>query len=137
MKKTQEEKLKLLKETVLYYTENTLRRCVKDSATFGVICYYNGASNKLVESKGCAIGRLLPTELTEKLDKEFEFDYLNSGVFNIINRLPIEVQGYGCEFLTHLQKLHDTNKCWNSEGLSEVGKKSMNDLIYKINNGLI
>lgn len=131
--KTNEEKIQLLNETVAYYSENTLRRCIK--ADFN--CFYDGANNTFTASDGCAIGRLLTKELRAELDLEFKNNSVNSGVFNIFNRLPKEVQSYGKTYLLRLQNFHDNSIFWDDAGLSDYGITEVKYLISQITNNTI
>ena len=130
--KTQEDKLKLLEETKLYYSEDPLRRC---TGHFG--CFYSGSSNKKTTSLGCAIGRLIPTELAEEIDTEFKHNEQFSGVIHIFDRLPTELQEYGKSYLVQLQMFHDSDSYWNDKGITSRGESFYLQFISKIKNNLI
>lgn len=125
-------KLKLLEETILYYSENTLRRCRKDKT-----CFYDGSRNTEVESQGCAIGRILPKELAKQLDDEYTFGSKLSDVVDVYHLLPIEIQDYGVQFLSRLQQIHDANDYWDGNGLTEAGKIAVQRFKYDIEENLI
>ncbi len=131
--KTKAEKLKLIEETVLYYSENPLRRCINTSGN----CFYFGGNNEVTESEGCAIGRIMPKEFAESLDNEFKPDFIHSGVRDIFSRLPKDVKEYGKSFLCDLQALHDSPSYWDKEGLTFEGGLYMEDMIEKHNLHLI
>ena len=125
---TKEKQLQLLEETITYYTENPLRRCIDNDG-----CYYSGDRNKLSESDGCAIGRLIPNELALELDKQGQL-----GVEEIFEDLPIEIQVYGNDFLNKLQSLHDSKSFWDADGLTENGKIFIENFKLRIKtNGFI
>ena len=132
MEKTKEEKIALINETVAYYSEDPLRRCFYESGE----CFYSGTNNKNATSEGCAIGRLIPKELAEELDKEFFYDIGNSGVKEIFDRLPIDLQAYGVKFLSELQGLHDNPEYWREHGLSDEGAERVELLIYNLMNDI-
>ena len=121
MKKTKEEKLALLNETILYYSENTKRRCRQINENGENACFYNGANNNKTESSGCAVGRLIPIELAEELDNRFEG--IDSTVFEVFHFLPQNVKDYGKKFLGKLQLLHDVDEHWDEMGLTEIGNE--------------
>ena len=127
MKMTIEKQLQLLEETVAYYSENTLRRCVIDRH-----CMYSGKLITLTESDGCAVGRLLPKELAEK------FDELGGGIIaKYFDLLPKKIKGYTLNFLRTLQRLHDNPIYWNDSGsgLTKLGKNYFEIFKNEINNG--
>lgn len=121
MNKTiQQKRLEFLEEMVEYYSENTNRRCVSESGN----CYYNPvAAKKQNISEGCAIGRKIPRELQEELDKL-------GGVSNneVFEKLPVELQKLSQNFLTKIQNLHDYSINWNKLGISERGVEEVNDI---------
>ena len=128
----QSKKIAVLNETVAYYSENTLRRCIMDNGT----CFYSGSKNELTESGGCAIGRLLSKELSNLLDNEFTFNKYKGnggcGTKAIFKKLPLEIQDYGENFLRELQTLHDNNVFWRVNDLTIDGKKYVRDIKHKI-----
>lgn len=126
--KTKKDKLKLLKETVKYYSKNTKRRCLQDG-----VCFYNGQRNYRTKSKGCAIGRLLDTETAEMIDKNYSFEGIPSGVDDIFTLLPENIQDYGIDFLTELQNLHDSALHWDESGLTNTGRRKVEIIENAIN----
>ncbi len=133
--KTQEEKLKLLEETVLYYSENTLRRCIRVENVYAK-CFYNGANNELAESKGCAIGRLLSKELAEQFDTIL-FNDSDSSVKFMFKYLPENVQAYGIDYLIELQRIHDNKANWDGNGLTIQGRENVKAIEKSIINKTI
>ena len=49
------------------------------------------------------------------------------------SKLPLDVQEYEENFLSYLQRFHDDKNFWNSEGLTEEGKRFY-ETIYKFIN---
>lgn len=88
-------KLKLLNETIEYYWGIPERKCMNSLER----CQYSATET----SEGCAIGRLIPHDLSQKLDLKA------ATVAEIFEELPLEIQEYGLSFLTALQDAHDGN----------------------------
>ena len=133
--RTKEEKLALLADTIKYYSEDITRRCIGISENdIGLKCYYSGSTINNSNSDGCAIGRLLTPELRQELDDIFSKLSLPSGVNEVWDYLPVDLQSYGKEFLQDLQRLHDGSNNWVSEpnGLSESGKINAEQIKVKI-----
>lgn len=114
----------ILQDTVQYYSQDPEgRRCKNDYS-----CNYSPKTiGKEETSEGCAVGRLLSPKLREYLDKEYEG---KGGVSNddLFSKLPQEVQDLGQEFLSRLQGLHDTDRYWYSEGLTEIGVRAVRQI---------
>lgn len=118
MKTVKERRTAVLQDTVQYYSQDPEGRRCKD---LNECCYSPKTIGKEATSEGCAVGRLLPTELQELLDRDFE----GIGVSNdhLFYALPQEIQDLGQAFLARLQFLHDIEEYWDSEGLTESGKE--------------
>ena len=110
MKSQSELQLAFLEDTIKHY----------NSTNRGVVIYC-GCSY----TAGCAIGRHLSKELCEKLD-----DCESNGVSNtlVFNQLPADLQALGQEFLTLIQKLHDSSEYWDEKGLSSKGLEKANNI---------
>ena len=122
----------VLEDTIKYYSEDTNRRCVKNSG-----CYYNPINaGKEGISEGCAIGRLISEELQIELDSISDSEENGSGVYNleVFILLPEEIQALGQDFLSSLQNLHDSGTFWSRKGLTEAGKRRVTEIkrIYGI-----
>ncbi len=77
--------------------------------------YYNN------EKPGCAIGRHIDDK---DLCKDLDAGLVKSISFTSnFNRLPQKLQDLTKNFLVCVQILHDTEGNWNSQGISEAGKK--------------
>lgn len=117
--------LKLLKETVNFYTTNS-----RSVAPIGHSCYYLSANGCR-----CAFGRLLtPSELQLVHDK-YEFKSLRQ-IFE--NEPYIQARiGMKIEFLEQLQFLHDESKNWATtwKGLSPQGLAFVNKIANDISTG--
>jgi len=123
-------RLELLEDTVKYYSSDTNRRCVSKSGG----CYYSPEKANMVGfSDGCAIGRLLTTELRIKLDS---VDGCDSGVdeYRVFNQLPKEIQLLGAGFLSDLQYLHDSSINWGENILSIAGSGNVSLMRENIEN---
>ena len=127
--KTNQEKAKLLEETIEYYSENTEKRsiglvdnCIK--------CAYSGETVNKKFSSGCAIGRLLTPELSLEIDILFKDK--PSGVAYVWGYLPTDIQAYGLPFLTQLQNLHDSNRNWDTNDLSKNGLTKVNEIVSSL-----
>lgn len=89
--------------------------------------YFNSCKYRL-NGKACAIGR----EISDELAKEFD-DLENTGVYedDIFDALPKRLQRLGKEYLSSIQKLHDSSLNWDNGGLSAKGKQSVESMIKK------
>ena len=93
--KTREE---ILQDAINYYWGKPERKCVDDTKGN---CQYMPS----MTSEGCAIGRLLPEDIVDKLPPD-------AGVYDerVWTRLPEWLKAMGQEFLKDLQILHDTGR---------------------------
>ena len=117
METIKERRTAVLQDTIQYYTQDPTGRRCKDRE----VCRYSPKTiDKEATSEGCAVGRLLPTELQELLDRDFE----GTGVSNdhLFYALPQDIQDLGQTFLVRLQMLHDSDDYWDTDGLSEYGR---------------
>lgn len=106
----------LFDNTINYFNIDNL------SYSFGS-CFYRK------NEKACAIGREIKDELAFKLDN-FSGGY---GVCDVFNLLPKRLQKMGIEFLSSIQDLHDNTNNWTSDGLSETGKNSAQEIAEEFN----
>lgn len=103
--------LEVLEETASYY--NLTNRSMVNSS-----CAYVGDQNC------CAVGRLLPEELLEMIVRR---DYnTDSDVETICSKIEgigsfFQEQELPVEFLLKLQDLHDIDRHWTLNGLSDKG----------------
>lgn len=84
----------LLQDAINYYWGRPERRCVDNSGS----CVYSPTET----SEGCAIGRLLPLDISERLN-----DGTGVSDSSIFNELPEWLQDMGVDFLQALQIIHD------------------------------
>lgn len=96
-----ETRLELLQDTINYYWGRPERECISSRGE----CRYSPKTVGNPKSEGCAIGRLLPSELAEKLDNEFK----GKLTFFVFDYLPEWMRNLGCEFLRSVQSLHDSH----------------------------
>lgn len=92
----------LLQDAINYYWGNAERLCVDGEGK----CQYIPSKT----SEGCAIGRLLPLDITESL--------VNTAVTDnrVFNALPTWLQDMGVEFLSKLQECHDFKAFRDKDG---------------------
>lgn len=107
--KTKAEKLALLWDTAAFYN-------LKNRAMLGIECVYYHPDTKC----RCAIGRLLTTEQAKRLARISAADG-DGSLANIWEELPGDLKDYGKSFLDNIQTLHDVERYWTNEGLSETG----------------
>lgn len=88
-------RIDLLNDAIAYYWGKPERLCVNEHG----YCQYHPSDT----SEGCAIGRLLPEDIVDKLPSD-------SGVYDVKvwDYLPDWLKNMGQEFLKDLQILHDT-----------------------------
>jgi hypothetical protein len=121
------EMLKLLEDTIQFYSEDVSRRSVKDNGRGGHICYYSHNRKK------CAIGRLLTPEELEWWAQVAENKFAeleNSSYRHMVEicGVPVNLQGFDPVFLTDLQSLHDNDRHWGENGLTEKGKEWVGEI---------
>lgn len=115
MKKTIEQKrLDFLNETVSYYSEDISRRSISNSFS----CEYLTDDGKM-----CAIGRHIPKN---KYNKSIENLTVNSD--EVFSLLPKRIKNLGQFFLCHIQTLHDSDECWDENGITETGYEKINNI---------
>ena len=88
----------ILQDAINYYWGKPERKCVDDTKGN---CQYMPS----MTSEGCAIGRLLPEDIVDKLPPD-------AGVYDerVWTHLPEWLKAMGQEFLKDLQILHDLSK---------------------------
>jgi len=125
----------VLLDALAYYTEDTNRRCYKDST-----CRYNpnkvGKTKK--ESQGCAVGRLISDYYKDKFDNATQTsiysifrDSVNMGNGTNGINIPKNLIYLERDFLQGLQNLHDQDDNWEEKSLSTLGMKNLNSIIMK------
>jgi len=135
----EDRKLAVLEDTITYYSEDPKRRCKQGKA-----CFYSGKSVK-VDTKGCAIGRLLPKEVSKFLDDTGFGGWENNEIYSIIYSLEdtkdIETMKSipawfksldSGNFFEGLQRLHDEDLFWDENGLSLDGKQEVDKIKISI-----
>lgn len=115
MKRTKQDYINLLEETIQYYSENP--RGIND--TVG-LCQY-----KTDEGYFCPVGRCL-TE--EAFNNQYILDNkgvreLDSSTFQTL--VKPQYKNFKLEFWQELQRVHNRNENWNKDGLSDKGEKHM------------
>ena len=88
-------RLKMIKDTYKFYSENPDKISVEKRNIVNNRCYY-----KSLKGNKCAIGRFIP-------DDEYSFDLELKGVSYIYYRLNAHLRKLGKDFLVELQSLHD------------------------------
>jgi len=114
-------KEEILNETIAYYSEDINRR-----SKYNGVCAYNGTHG--LETTHCAIGRCMQAHYREqgsKLENNYECDIETLieklGLNNIDLILEEKYHGHSLQFWTNLQRLHDLDKNWTDNCLSEIG----------------
>lgn len=120
----QKSKLEIIDETANFYNLN-------NRSSFGVTCLYKNS-----EGKNCGVGRCLinPEEIQRKCasldDTSIEVLVLRGIIKD--EDFKEEYRGHGVEFWSAIQNLHDYEKYWTENGLSELGKVIVENLKYEI-----
>lgn len=122
--------LKVLQETVDYYSADPLNRRSTAFVDGETICRYNPPNPKL--SDGCAVGRLVDPDLRPRLDGH---DGTSQTVGEIFDQLPKDVRSLGRRFLAELQIIHDCDENWDKGGLSDQGRRAVDKLKTNIRLG--
>jgi hypothetical protein len=106
-------KIEIIEETAAYY--NLGNRSVTKSGR----CYYNGP-----DGKQCAFARMCidPTQLKEGLFAGNQLHVFGEEI------LKPEYRGHSLLFYDALQWLHDNQKNWTYDGLSEWGKHKVAEM---------
>ena len=98
-------------------TFNSGNRATSKDEDGDTICHYYTSPG----GPRCGVGILVPEEVA----KEMEDNYARKGIHHILSLFPKGIPSlrkYSSGFLSNLQALHDTDDCWESHGLSELGK---------------
>lgn len=88
-------RIKLIKDTYKFYSENPDKVSVDRNIVVNGTCYY-----KSPDGNKCAIGRFIP-------DDEYSLDLEQKGALYIYYRLNVHLRKLGGDFLAALQSLHD------------------------------
>ncbi len=91
-------------------------------STYGTTCLYNGS-----DGKQCAFARMCvdPSELEEGVGAKNTLDKFG------IDILKPEYRGHDYQLFHDVQVLHDNEWYWTEEGISEEGKKYVEELKKK------
>ena len=140
-------KREILQETVEYYSKNTKRRAVSSNG-----CVYN--ANIYGLEKHCAVGRCF-TDKFKDMGEDLPGNS-DTGVTDIAGvvlwpdsttpaksegnqcldfMLQEKYQGHSIKFWMKLQMLHDQGGNWDSKGLTDLGKRSVETINEKILDG--
>lgn len=111
-------KLKILEETVDYYKIHP--RGLNDS---GECCYYDKNTGNR-----CAIGRLLTIEQAKDVPSNGSIDVDDMVHDYLVSCNPTLFNGENIRFLSDLQRFHDNETLWDSDGagnnkLTQSGEK--------------
>lgn len=105
-----------------YYTvDPDNRRCVENCK-----CTYSPKTINKETSEGCWVGRLLDSDLSEKMDK-----LVSTGICYCVEELDYEMPEWVIEnvaFLEQCQTIHDNRFNWNKHGLSDLGKQKVKSI---------
>lgn len=97
-------------------------------ALMGRFCVYSHNYNGF----GCAVGLYLSKEEAMELD---DGELLLRDLYNQYATLRSKLGHFPVDFLADMQRLHDNENLWNKEGLSNIGKEVVKNIIseYKLN----
>jgi hypothetical protein len=113
----QTKQLEFLKDTINHF--NSSNRGVNFN---GRCCY----------SAGCAIGRHIPDkELCKEMDEYGDTIIIMSNY--LYNKLPESLKELGQSYLDQVQDLHDDDRSWDKNGLTDHGKMSVNKICDYLN----
>jgi len=105
----EERRLAFLNETVEFYSQDPKgRRAVLAKFTMPTCRYRTDDGRK------CAIGRHIPDDL-------YHTGMEGALTTETMKTLPSEISELGISFLEAVQGLHDNNKYWDENGLTEQG----------------
>ena len=113
--------LRLLKETVDYYSVDPINR--RSLLPGSLLCVYSPHA----KSQGCAIGRLISKELAKYFDRDSPA-IGTPVVDDVFHELPIDLQKLGLNYLVELQVFHDSHLFWNTKGLTIKGTHQLNSI---------
>ena len=89
------------------------------------------------EVRNCAVGMFLPKRIKSIIEDNVDIN--SAGVQNLFKFLkkkkiatPKRLKGLSITFLNDLQNLHDTNKYWEVNGMSFIGKREVKHIRLKI-----
>lgn len=113
-------KIEIIDETVAYYSENPEERRAFNNSRG---CDYLSPTGRM-----CAVGRCLesPQEFMEGGYKDKFVRAIGSEILDL--NLKEEYRGHEIQFWAKLQSLHDSEKYWNSTGLSVDGENYIKQL---------
>lgn len=120
----------LLLDMLEYYSEDIKRRCVKNH-----VCVYSPETAELEGvSEGCAVGRLLPPEVSKYIDDEYgEIDVFGLAEEPFGSNEIVKAFNDKHLILHKMQLLHDDNNNWSNEGLTMRGKSKVELIIADFN----
>jgi len=117
----QKTKVEIIRETVDYYSQDTTRRSY--DAERDLCCYLGEDGRK------CSVGRCIIPEILAKRYHELNQRASVENIPDLEEILQPEYRGHSLEFWKRLQVLHDDDKYWTPEGLSEKGEHKVAELI--------
>tara|TARA_S200002703_G_scaffold89317_2_gene77096 strand:- start:116 stop:544 length:429 start_codon:yes stop_codon:yes gene_type:complete len=134
----------IVDETIAYYSKDVSRRSIIVSPNAELTtCMYQGPKPEQM----CAVGRCLLPDLRKEMVKNPSFN--QGGITRVVQTnnkdhdailddesfnkcLQEKYRGHSFEFWKALQGLHDTNKYWDEEGLTEEGTEEANKIRTEI-----
>lgn len=127
-KKTKQDYLNLLDETVKYYSEDTSRRGINKKINSGNFCMYHTPEGNM-----CAVGRctIKPKAVQERWGDLPVFMVIGKYKFNA--SLKPEYRGFESWIWKHLQDFHDDKLNWGPSGLTKGGEVHLKTLKRLIN----
>ena len=111
-------KVEIINETVAFYSADTTRRS-KNKDGF---CVYAGPDGRKCAYSRCWKEGVYNTEYEDKGPN-------NADIPEPDNLLQEKYKGHSAQFWLSIQRLHDNDKNWNPNGLTEEGKLSVERLL--------
>lgn len=135
MAKYKKSYLKLLQETVDFYSKDSSRRGMGKTMNGIKSCVY------LAPKTGnmCAVGRCMTKRFASQSGTSTQDA---SGILSVLQIIDIDVamkpeyRGYNLNFWLNLQSLHDSEGNWDEKGITESGECEAANIRIKIIDGI-
>jgi len=116
----EQKRLDFINSELGYFIEDPSRRSVDKKGD----CYYRHPD----DGRPCLIGKQISDE---DYDLGMENDAVGCVDKYVWNKLSKDIQNLGGDFLSSLQRFHDSYRNWTSTGLSEEGEYTLNGIKEK------
>ena len=123
----------MLQSNIDYYSADPVQRRCTGKINCINICFYSPKrAGKEGKSEGCGIGRHLSPDTQEIMDgNDPDRSVAIKDIIRSYNKksLPEWMQNMSTFFLSVIQDLHDDDKNWMSNGLSDLGKSQVDNIV--------